>query len=71
MAVQKSKKSRSRRDQRRSHHALSAPTMTEDKQSGERRRRHHIGEDGTYRGKQILAPAAMHADMDNAGEQDA
>ena len=44
-----------KRDQRRSHDALSAPTYVEDKESGERRRPHHIDlKTGKYRCRQIL-----------------
>ena len=42
---------------RRSADALKAPTYIEDKDSGERRRPHHIDlKTGKYRGRQILAP---------------
>ena len=54
MAVQKSRVSPSRRGQRRSHDALSLPTLSVDKTSGETHRRHHIGAGGYYRGKKIL-----------------
>lgn len=54
MAVQKSRKSRSRRGMRRAHDALSGPTLATDKTSGETHRRHHISADGYYRGKKIL-----------------
>jgi|APSaa5957512535_1039671.scaffolds.fasta_scaffold226492_2 large subunit ribosomal protein L32 len=54
MAVQKSKKSRSRRDMRRSHHALANPTLSADLTSGETHRRHHMTNDGFYRGRQII-----------------
>ncbi|MFT5574641.1 MAG: large subunit ribosomal protein L32 [Bermanella sp.] len=55
MAVQKSKKSRSRRDMRRSHDALSGPTLGVDPTSGETHRRHHITADGFYRGRKVIA----------------
>ena len=55
MAVQKSKKSRSRRDMRRSHDALGGPTLSVDSTTGETHRRHHITADGYYRGKKVLA----------------
>ena len=46
-----------KRNQRRSHDALVAPAYVEDKESGERRRPHHIDlKTGKYRGRQILAP---------------
>lgn len=54
MAVQKNRKSRSRRDMRRSHDALSAPALTVDQTSGETHRRHHITAEGFYRGKQVI-----------------
>jgi len=55
MAVQKNKKSRSRRDMRRSHDALGGPTLSVDATSGETHRRHHMTADGFYRGRQVVA----------------
>ena len=54
MAVQKSKKTRSRRGMRRSHDALSGPTLAVDQTSGETHRRHHVTADGFYRGKKVV-----------------
>jgi large subunit ribosomal protein L32 len=54
MAVQKSKKTRSRRGMRRSHDALSGPTLSIDKTSGETHRRHHITADGFYKGRKVI-----------------
>ncbi|MCS6879086.1 MAG: 50S ribosomal protein L32 [Geminicoccaceae bacterium] len=55
MAVPKKKISKSRRDMRRSHHALVLPTWVEDKETGEFRRPHHIDlKTGRYRGRQVL-----------------
>ncbi len=54
MAVQKSRKTPSRRGMRRSHDALSMPTLSEDSMSGEKHRRHHISADGFYRGKKVV-----------------
>ena len=54
MAVQKSKKSRSRRGMRRSHDSLTTVTLTEDQSTGEVHRRHNIAPDGTYRGRQVI-----------------
>ncbi|HET7923234.1 MAG TPA: 50S ribosomal protein L32 [Gammaproteobacteria bacterium] len=54
MAVQKSRKTPSRRGMRRSHDALSGPTLSVDATSGETHRRHNISADGYYRGKKIL-----------------
>ena len=46
MAVQQNRKSRARRDQRRSHDALSKPTLSIDPTTGETHRRHHVTADG-------------------------
>lgn len=55
MAVPRKKVSRMKRGQRRAHDALTAPAYVEDKDSGERRRPHHIDlKSGKYRGRQIL-----------------
>jgi large subunit ribosomal protein L32 len=54
MAVQKSKKSRSRRDMRRSHDALTAPTLSTDKATGELHLRHHVSPNGFYKGKKVV-----------------
>jgi large subunit ribosomal protein L32 len=54
MAVQKSKVSRSRRNQRRAHDALTAATISTDVETGERHRRHHMTPDGFYKGRQIV-----------------
>jgi large subunit ribosomal protein L32 len=57
MAVPKKKKTRSRRNMRRSHLALETSTYVEDKSSGELRRPHHVDlVTGMYRGRQILEP---------------
>lgn len=54
MAVQQNKKSRSRRDMRRSHDALTFPTLSVDATTGETHRRHHMTEDGYYRGRKVI-----------------
>ena len=55
MAVQKSRKTRSKRGMRRSHDALSAPAqLSVDVTSGETHRRHHVTADGFYRGKKVI-----------------
>lgn len=55
MAVQKSKVTRSRRGMRRSHDALSNPTLSVDGTTGETHRRHHVSADGFYKGKKVVA----------------
>ena len=54
MAVQKSRKTPSKRGMRRSHDALSRPTLSVDSTSGETHRRHHVSADGYYRGRKVL-----------------
>lgn len=54
MAVHQDKKSRSRRGMRRSHDALSAPTLSTDAMTGEVHRRHHVTPDGFYRGRKVV-----------------
>jgi len=54
MAVQKSRKTPSRRGMRRSHDSLSNPTLSTDPTTGELHRRHHITADGFYRGNQVV-----------------
>lgn len=63
MAVAQNKKSRSRRDMRRSHDRLIKPTLSVDPTTGETHLRHHMTPDGYYRGKKII-------DTDNAYEQE-
>lgn len=62
MAVQQNRKSRSRRDMRRSHDHLEASTLSVDRTSGETHLRHHVTADGYYRGKQVIAPKSKVAD---------
>lgn len=54
MAVQKSRKSPSKRGMRRSHDALKRPTLSVDPTTGETHRRHHISPDGFYRGRRVI-----------------
>lgn len=54
MAVQKSRKSRSRRGMRRAHDALSPTALSIDPTSGETHRRHHVTKDGYYRGRKVF-----------------
>ncbi len=54
MAVQKSRKTPSRRGMRRSHDSLRGPTLSTDPTSGETHLRHHVTKDGFYRGKKVV-----------------
>jgi len=54
MAVQKSRKTPSKRGMRRSHDALTEQTLSTDPTSGETHLRHHITPDGFYRGRKVI-----------------
>ncbi|HBQ44253.1 MAG TPA: 50S ribosomal protein L32 [Thiomicrospira sp.] len=54
MAVQKSRKTPSRRGMRRSHDSLTPAALTVDETTGELHRRHHITADGFYKGKKVI-----------------
>ncbi len=57
MAVPKRKVTPSRRNKRRSHHALKAANYQEDQHTGEFKLRHHIDlKTGMYKGKQVIEP---------------
>ena len=63
MAVQKSRKTPSKRGMHRSHDRLVAPTLSSDPTSGETHLRHRVSRDGYYRGKKVIETPA------EAGEQ--
>lgn len=54
MAVQKSKVTRSRRGQRRSHDSLTGKTLSQDPMTGETHLRHHMTPDGVFKGRQVI-----------------
>jgi large subunit ribosomal protein L32 len=55
MALPKRKKSKSRRDKRRTHQKISAPNLTSCPQCGEARLPHHVCPScGTYKGRTII-----------------
>jgi large subunit ribosomal protein L32 len=54
MAVQKSRKTPSKRGMHRSHDGLAAPALSIDPQSGETHLRHRITPDGFYRGRRVI-----------------
>ncbi len=58
MAVQKSRKTPSRRGMHRSHDALGKPALSIDPQSGETHLRHRITSDGFYRGRRVIEKPA-------------
>ncbi|MCF6217841.1 MAG: 50S ribosomal protein L32 [Gammaproteobacteria bacterium] len=55
MAVQQNKKTPSKRGMRRSHDALSGPTLSIDQSTGETHLRHHVTPDGFYKGRKIVS----------------
>ena len=55
MAVQKSRKTPSRRGMRRSHDALRGRTLSVEQETGETHVRHHVSADGYYRGQKVMA----------------
>ncbi|MBU3827035.1 MAG: 50S ribosomal protein L32 [Candidatus Anaerobiospirillum merdipullorum] len=54
MAVQQNHQSRSRRDKRRTHDALTARQLSVDAVSGETHIRHHVTPNGYYRGVKVV-----------------
>ena len=54
MAVQKSRKTPSKRGMRRSHDSLSAPTLSVEPTTGETHLRHHVSPEGYYRGRKVI-----------------
>ena len=53
MAVQKSRVTRKRRGDRRSHDRLTAAALSIDPVTGQVHRRHHMTKDGYYKGRLI------------------
>jgi large subunit ribosomal protein L32 len=58
MAVQQTRKSRSKRDMRRAHDFLTKPTVSIERTSGEAHLRHHVSADGFYRGRKVIETAS-------------
>jgi large subunit ribosomal protein L32 len=57
VAVQKSRKSRSKRNMRRSNNSsCRVSALSIDKYSGELHLRHHVSKNGYYRGKEFVPP---------------
>jgi large subunit ribosomal protein L32 len=54
MAVQKSRKTPSKRGMRRAHDALKESTLSTDPTTGELHRRHHVTAEGFYRGRKVV-----------------
>lgn len=54
MAVPKKKTSKSKRNQRRSHHAIKGVNIVFNKETGEPQLQHHVSIDGYYKGKKVI-----------------
>jgi len=54
MAVQKSRKTPSRRGMRRSHDSLKAPALSVDPTTGETHLRHNVTPEGYYKGRKVV-----------------
>jgi len=55
MAVQKSRKTPSRRGMRRSHDSLKGAALSVEQTTGETHLRHHVSPDGYYRGRKVVS----------------
>lgn len=64
MAVQKSRKTPSRRGMRRSHDGLDNPTLSVEPTTGETHRRHHVSPEGYYKGKRVIDQPVPEFDED-------
>lgn len=64
MAVQKSRKTPSRRGMRRSHDTLKAPTLSTEPTTGETHLRHHVSPEGYYRGRKVIDTPVVDFDED-------
>ena len=64
MAVQKHRKTPSRRGMRRSHDALKAPTLSLEPTTGETHIRHHVSPEGYYKGRKVIDAPVMEIDDD-------
>ncbi|MCP1726716.1 large subunit ribosomal protein L32 [Natronospira proteinivora] len=64
MAVQKHRKTPSKRGMRRAHDSLKNPTVSVDPTTGESHRRHHVSPDGYYRGRKLVATPVDEIDLD-------
>jgi large subunit ribosomal protein L32 len=67
MAVQQNRKTRAKRDMRRSHDALVAPSGIECPNCGELKRPHHVcGACGYYREREVVRKPEVEVDDDAA-----
>lgn len=62
MAVQKSRKTPSKRGMRRAHDGLKSPALSVDSTTGETHLRHHVDSQGYYRGYKINVEKTEYSD---------
>lgn len=62
MAVQKNRKTPSKRGMRRSHDSLKAPALSVDSTTGETHLRHHMTPDGYYKGRKVIETPVVEFD---------
>lgn len=68
MAVQKSKRSRSRRDSRQAHNSLVRRELSYDKETNELHARHHVTVKGYYRGIKVIKDKIAKKESKNENE---
>ena len=69
MAVQQNRKTRSKRGMRRSHDAITGTTVTQEQATGSYRLRHHMSDDGFYRGRQVVDMSPAVDEDEDEGEE--
>lgn len=69
MAVPKRKTSKSKRNMRRSNHALKNINVVEDATTGEFKLPHHVSVDGYYNGRLVTEKAATQDNNDETLEE--
>ncbi len=62
MAVQKNRKTPSKRGMRRAHDSLNAPTLSVDSTTGETHLRHHMTPDGYFKGRKVIETPVVEFD---------
>ena len=69
MAVPKRKTTKSRRNMRRSHHALGKVNVIIDPVTGDYKLPHHINVDGTYKNRQVLVANSNDSAIDETAPE--
>ncbi len=69
MAVPKRKTSKSRRNMRRSHHALGKVNVIIDPITGDYKLPHHINPDGTYNSRQVVVANLNNSTVDETAPE--